>query len=97
MLNKPQVDIELSAQKVGPGQDIDITVISKPNSFVGLLGVDQSVLLLKNGNDLKKSEVLDELDLYSKNYYPPSSVGRWKRFSYPYVDIWDDFDVNNIC
>lgn len=87
-----QVKIELATQKALPGQDIDITITSKPNSFIGLLGIDQSVLLLKKGNDLDKAEVLDELDQYSRNYYPPSR--RDKRFSYPYVEKWNDFDVS---
>lgn len=43
------VKLQLSTQRAGPGQDITITVNTKPNSYVGLLGVDQSVLLLKKG------------------------------------------------
>lgn len=35
-----------------PGNNVDITIRTKPNSYVGLLGVDQSVLLLRSGNDL---------------------------------------------
>lgn len=89
-----QVTIELSAQKATPGQDIDIIVSSKPNSFIGLLGVDQSVLLLKKGNDLDKAEILDELDQYSRNYYPPSHWRGKRQFQYPYVDIWDNFNVS---
>lgn len=32
-----------------PGEDIDITISTRPNSYVGLLGVDQSVVILKSG------------------------------------------------
>ena len=35
-----------------PGNNVDITIRTKPNSYVGVLGVDQSVLLLRSGNDL---------------------------------------------
>lgn len=42
-----------------------MSVSSRPNSFVGLLGVDQSVLLLKKGNDIEKSIVFDELGKYN--------------------------------
>lgn len=48
------VKLELSALQAKPGQDIDITVSTRPNSYVGLLGVDQSVLLLKKGKIYKK-------------------------------------------
>lgn len=29
-----------------------MTFEAKPNSFIGVLGVDQSVLLLRSGNDI---------------------------------------------
>lgn len=37
---------------------------SQPKSYVGILGVDQSVLLLKGGNDFQKSMVSEEMQLY---------------------------------
>lgn len=43
---------------------MDISVTTRPNSFVGLLGVDQSVLLLKKGNDIEASTVFQELEKY---------------------------------
>lgn len=43
---------------------MDISVNSRVNSLVGLLGVDQSVLLLKKGNDIEPSMVFDELEKY---------------------------------
>jgi CD109 antigen len=43
---------------------MDITISTHPNSYVGLLGVDQSVLLLKSGNDLSSSAIFDELAKY---------------------------------
>lgn len=66
---------------------MQISVHSKPNSFVGLLGVDQSVLLLKKGNDIEKSTVFDELAKYNEvnkynfewsNYYEYSSFSDFK-------------------
>lgn len=50
---------------------MEIAVTTRPNSFVGLLGVDQSVLLLKKGNDIEAPTVFDELLKYGsvgKNY-----------------------------
>lgn len=45
---------------------------TKPNSYVGLLGVDQSVLLLKKGNDIEKSTVFEQLEKYNEKT-------RWNR------------------
>jgi CD109 antigen len=56
---------------VKPGSDIEIAVSTRPNSSVSLLGVDQSVLLLKKGNDIEASTVFEELLKYGntdKNY-----------------------------
>lgn len=58
--------MELSTNQTKPGEDLKITVNTKPNSYVGLLGVDQSVLLLKKGNDLEKSTVFEELGKYNE-------------------------------
>lgn len=38
---------------------------SSPGSYVGLLGVDQSVLLLKSGNDIELSDVLKEQEKFN--------------------------------
>jgi hypothetical protein len=81
-----QVDIELSREEAKPGDDLKITINTKPNSYVGLLGVDQSVLLLKRGNDLEKSLVFEELDKYNQKT-------RYNRRWYsPYLNSYADFD-----
>lgn len=66
--------IELSTPEATPGQEVDITVISKPNSYIGLMGIDQSVLLLRDGNDLNEAEVFSELEKYSER---GQSHGKW--------------------
>lgn len=48
-----------------PGDIINITVRSEPKSYVGIMGVDQSVLLLRGGNDIEKSAVTDDLQAYN--------------------------------
>jgi hypothetical protein len=45
---------------------LEISINTQPSSFVGLLGVDQSVLVLKKGNDIEQSQVLKELEKYSE-------------------------------
>ncbi|XP_035781248.1 CD109 antigen-like isoform X2 [Anopheles albimanus] len=49
---------------VKPGDAIDISVKANEESFVGLLAVDQSVLLNKAGNDLTRDCVAKELEAY---------------------------------
>lgn len=49
-----KVEIQVTPDSVEPGKAVDIVVKAKPNSYVGVLGVDQSVLLLKTGNDISR-------------------------------------------
>lgn len=41
--------LETSLTHARPKQMVDITISTRPKSYVGILGVDQSVLLLKSG------------------------------------------------
>ncbi len=52
----------MNKDKAEPGNDVEVTVRADAGSFVGLLAVDQSVLLLKSGND-----ITDEMVSTSKN------------------------------
>ncbi|XP_031779562.1 CD109 antigen isoform X2 [Nasonia vitripennis] len=61
------VDIKPVSDEVGPGDNIDLTITAKPNSYVGLLGVDQRSLLLKSGNDITYDQVRKELMSYDVN------------------------------
>lgn len=47
-----QVNINTNSEETRPGTNVELTFEAKPNSYVGVLGVDQSVLLLKSGNDI---------------------------------------------
>ncbi|KAK7574336.1 hypothetical protein V9T40_011527 [Parthenolecanium corni] len=49
-----------------PGSVSEITLEAKPYSFIGVLGVDQSVLLLRSGNDITQNTVLKELQSYDQ-------------------------------
>lgn len=57
LMNK--VDLNVSNDKCKPGEEVDIRVTSKPTSFVGLLGIDKSVIILKSGNDLSETDIFD--------------------------------------
>uniref|UniRef100_A0A1A9W1S9 TEP1-F n=1 Tax=Glossina brevipalpis TaxID=37001 RepID=A0A1A9W1S9_9MUSC len=48
-----------------PGEEISLEVKTDPNSYIGLLGVDQSVLLLKSGNDLDFDAILKDLQSHN--------------------------------
>lgn len=46
--------------------NVSFTIVASPNSYVALLAVDQSVLLLKGGNDITKDMVIIRVDLIPK-------------------------------
>lgn len=62
-----------------PGEDAVIRVSSSPDSYVALLGVDQSVLLLKDGNDITQEMVKDEIAGYSTTFDNDMWGGPWGR------------------
>ncbi|XP_033172652.1 C3 and PZP-like alpha-2-macroglobulin domain-containing protein 8 [Drosophila mauritiana] len=58
--------IEISTtNEARPRDEVSLKVKTDPHSFVGLLGVDQSVLLLRSGNDLNRDQILNNLATYS--------------------------------
>ncbi|EEC12664.1 thioester-containing protein, putative [Ixodes scapularis] len=58
------VQVQSNLAETKPGGQVDILVSTRPNAYVGLLGVDQSVLLLKKGNDLSQEQVIEELESF---------------------------------
>lgn len=58
------VSISTSTSETKPASNVAVSVATKPGAFVGLLGLDQSVLLLKTGNDVTQSDVIKELESY---------------------------------
>ncbi len=46
------MSLSLDKTSAEPGDSVRFTVRADPDSYVGLLAVDQSVLLLKSGNDI---------------------------------------------
>ena len=64
-----QVEVQVAPDSVEPGKAVDIIVKSKPNSYVGVLGVDQSVLLLKTGNDITRVRKLIFMDAFGVFFY----------------------------
>ncbi|XP_051162274.1 thioester-containing protein 1 allele S3 isoform X1 [Leptopilina boulardi] len=59
------VDVKMSSE-AGPSDEISLTVSTNPDSYIGLLGVDQRSLLLKSGNDISHEQVENEMKSYDK-------------------------------
>ncbi|CAD6999792.1 unnamed protein product [Ceratitis capitata] len=89
--------IDISAQpQAKPGEEVQLQIKTDPDSFVGLLGVDQSVILLKSGNDITKDQVFNSLSNYEastpwmRGYgrYPGQQAGvvTMTNANYPYND-----------
>jgi CD109 antigen len=79
---KTQVTIDTNVQEIKPGALVDVRVETKPNAYVGILGIDQSVLLLKSGNDITQQDVINELETYDtgkSNKHIPRWYGINKR------------------
>lgn len=60
-----------------PGEDVKLKIKTDPESFVGLLGVDQSVLLLKSGNDLDKDQIFNSISNYGTSTPWQRGFGRY--------------------
>uniref|UniRef100_A0A3F2Z148 TEP1-F n=1 Tax=Anopheles minimus TaxID=112268 RepID=A0A3F2Z148_9DIPT len=66
-----KIHVNLSKNELKPGDSLDLDIQTEKGSFVGLLAVDQSVLLLKSGNDISCEQIEQELSLYesAQNYH----------------------------
>lgn len=49
--------MDVSREEAEPDTSVDINFESKPNSYIGVTGIDQSVLLLKSGNDISQVSI----------------------------------------
>lgn len=58
------VEVGVNVNQTLPGSQVEVHVNTKPEAFVGILGIDQKVLLLKSGNDITREDVLNELMTY---------------------------------
>ncbi|CAD6999787.1 unnamed protein product [Ceratitis capitata] len=61
LINNVQIEAPLKAP---PGQDIDITITTKPYSYVGLMLIDQNAANIRKGNDLSYDRIMDALHAY---------------------------------
>ncbi|ESN94945.1 hypothetical protein HELRODRAFT_180052 [Helobdella robusta] len=76
-----KVSLSFNKDKTEPGDDnVYLNVKTKENSFVGLLAVDQSVMLLSSGNDVTQDMIKSELSAYSELNYDGGHFGGLGRF-----------------
>ncbi|XP_075151009.1 CD109 antigen-like [Haematobia irritans] len=62
LLDEFKNKIEITAPEVAKASElVSVNIKTDPESFVGLLAVDQSVLLLKSGNDFEASNILSNI------------------------------------
>ncbi|XP_039481374.1 CD109 antigen isoform X4 [Drosophila santomea] len=70
--------IDISAPKnAKPSEEVELRIQTDADSFVGLLGVDQSVLLLKSGNDLSQDDIFNSLKKYETSTPRIQGYGRY--------------------
>uniref|UniRef100_A0A6P4EP21 TEP1-F n=1 Tax=Drosophila rhopaloa TaxID=1041015 RepID=A0A6P4EP21_DRORH len=60
-----------------PGADVKLRVKTDADSFVGLLGVDQSVLLFKSDNDLSRDNIFNSLNKFTTATPSQGGEGRY--------------------
>jgi hypothetical protein len=62
------VDLILSKTTVEPRDNVSLTIYSTVDSYIGLLGVDKSVKILRNENDITQKQITANLgELKNKN------------------------------
>lgn len=89
------IELNIVPNAVKPGQIVDINIKSNPNSYIGLLGIDKSVMILRSGNDLGKDEIWNELELFHSEVKRRSFCFDEKRTRKTpfYTNSWEDFQV----
>lgn len=65
-----------------------MNIKTDPDSFVGLLGVDKSVLLLQSGNDLDDKRIFGDLSGYESDaHYGRGHFGAEPGFSSGFITV----------
>ncbi|XP_031622614.1 CD109 antigen-like, partial [Contarinia nasturtii] len=91
------IDLDVAPNTAKPGQIVDINVKSNPNSYIGLLGIDKSVMLLRGGNDLARDGIWNELELFSSEVKRRSYIYENKKTrNCYYSNAWEDFSKANL-
>ncbi|XP_031631360.1 CD109 antigen-like [Contarinia nasturtii] len=90
------VKLKLSTTETQPSTNVSIDVSTNAESYVGLVGVDQSVLLLKKNFGLTKQDAFDEIISFQKNLHP-TKTGPWNVKSPKYLnEYFRPFEHTNL-
>ncbi|GIY59393.1 CD109 antigen [Caerostris extrusa] len=81
------VSVSTNIKETKPGAPVNVSVSTRPNALVGLLGIDQSVLLLKSGNDITKNDDSGVVVLTNGHVYRYIQL-----ISYRSHDPWESLD-----
>ena len=63
-----QVSVTFDKALVAPSDSVNLTISACSQSFIGVLAVDKSVLLLKSGNDLS-SDIVSEYQSEIRKFF----------------------------
>ncbi|KRX92386.1 Antigen -like protein, partial [Trichinella pseudospiralis] len=72
-----QINLSITPDTVEPNENVTFTISASPSSYVGLLVVDQSVLLMQSPNDITLEAVENEIlsyELFSYGYHGLTQV-----------------------
>lgn len=87
------VKLKLSQSQVQPCDTVQIDILSKKGSYVGLLAVDQSVLLLKRNTDLSIDDAWDERELFQYHFHEKKNPKPKSDSNHFHHSYWSDFQV----
>ncbi|XP_018336565.1 CD109 antigen-like isoform X2 [Agrilus planipennis] len=65
------IDVQLSRPDAAPDSEIDVTIRAEPNSYIGLLAIDQNIADLRSGYDITHDMVFKELLGYDPSNLSP--------------------------
>jgi len=84
-LFRTDVSIDTDLKEAEPGAQVAVRVNTKPDAWVGIVGVDQSVLLLKSGNDMTREAVIQELQTFDTTF----TDNYWDRFTFTAQNLFN--------
>ncbi|GAV02802.1 hypothetical protein RvY_13322-2 [Ramazzottius varieornatus] len=66
-----------------PGESVSVRVETAPHSFVGMLAMDQSLLLLKSGNDITESDITGAVSGFDTDSWSFDDAFGSSKFKFP--------------
>lgn len=86
------IELDVAPNEAKPGQMVDINIKTNPHSYIGLLGIDKSSLLLRSGNDLTVDEIWSE---FEEMFRPRvENMLQFKKNQPFYKRSWENFRVS---